>query len=409
MATKKEVQTAKLVDEYLERMLSGKAVTAKEFLDRCPPRVREDVRLALEGADFLASSYEPLLVRSGGAQAVGRRINEAMERKRLLREMEERAAAHAIPDRPLSASGVLEWLSEIVGVSGLGGAGQPVEETVPLLLYRNREAGARLEQASRDRLQATLLMSRAERVAQRLLGEAGIADAPVSPYEIARTHGVLVIEQRAEGCDGCVLIEGYSAAILVNATIEPEERRRFTVAHELGHVALHRDGLRFRREQLDEIEGETAPGMEAEANAFAAELLMPASLVDREFARQIPSFNVVEAMVGRFRVSFTAAALRLVKRSHYSCALALTKGGKIAWLARSSEWRRYYVPTGVPPHSGTATATLLRGEELTHRRYPTLASYWSPEHRAGDDAELVEEVRHGYGESVLTLLYDQDA
>jgi Zn-dependent peptidase ImmA (M78 family) len=279
----------------------------------------------------------------------------------------------------------------------------------PVLLYRNREAGALLEREHRDRLQAAALLSKAERVARRFLDEAGVTEPPISPYEVARMHGLLVTEQAAKGCDGCVLIEGDSAAVLVNAAIESEERRRFTVAHELGHVALHGDLLQFRREALDEIERETDSGIEAEANAFASELLMPAEFVDREFARQVPSFSVAEGMQTRFRVSFTAAALRLVKRSHHSCALVFTKDGTVVWVARSPEWRRYYVPTGTTPHEGTVTAGLLQGDEPARKRYPTLASYWAPDHTADDDAVVVEEVRRGHAGSILTLLYDQDA
>jgi hypothetical protein len=114
-------------------------------------------------------------------------------------------------------------------------------------------------------------------------------------------------------------------------------------------------------------------------------------------------------MQGRFRVSFTAAALRLVKRSNHSCALVLSKGDTVTWVVRSPEWRRYYIPSDTTPDDTTLTAALLRGEDVTSRRSRTPLACWCTDERVDDDAEIVEEVRRAHGDSVLTLLYDEHA
>ena len=57
-------------------------------------------------------------------------------------------------------------------------------------------------------------------------------------------------------------------------------RQRFTAAHELGHAVLHRDRMRGFVEDAAVSEGDdTADPMEAEANRFAAELLMPEEVI----------------------------------------------------------------------------------------------------------------------------------
>jgi Zn-dependent peptidase ImmA (M78 family) len=72
-------------------------------------------------------------------------------------------------------------------------------------------------------------------------------------------------------------------------------RRRFTIAHELGHWVLHRDEQRSlfcRHGAIDPpADPKSAPEarppldpIEAEANAFAAALLMPARLIERHYA-----------------------------------------------------------------------------------------------------------------------------
>jgi hypothetical protein len=65
-------------------------------------------------------------------------------------------------------------------------------------------------------------------------------------------------------------------------------RRRFTIGHELGHWVMHRTGqqaLFCRRTTVDETVTLPARGIEEEASAFAAALLMPQWLFVREHAR----------------------------------------------------------------------------------------------------------------------------
>ena len=69
-------------------------------------------------------------------------------------------------------------------------------------------------------------------------------------------------------------------------------RRRFTIAHELGHWCLHRSGgtVWCRSHAVDPAESPPGarpayPPEESEANEFAAALLMPAELVRRHYER----------------------------------------------------------------------------------------------------------------------------
>ncbi|HEY2868495.1 MAG TPA: ImmA/IrrE family metallo-endopeptidase, partial [Gaiellales bacterium] len=61
---------------------------------------------------------------------------------------------------------------------------------------------------------------------------------------------------------------------------EPGPRRRFTVAHEVGHHLLHSDGAAVlcRPSDVETAQGDVR-AREREANRFAAELLMPEPMV----------------------------------------------------------------------------------------------------------------------------------
>jgi hypothetical protein len=111
---------------------------------------------------------------------------------------------------------------------------------------------------------------------------------------------------------------------------EPAPRRRFTVAHEVGHHLLHSDGAAVLCRPADV---ETAAGderaREREANRFAAELLMPEPLVRAAANRDGPD---PIALAARFGVSDVAMGFRLVTLG-YLAALP------IALQAEVDRWR----------------------------------------------------------------------
>jgi len=96
-------------------------------------------------------------------------------------------------------------------------------------------------------------------------------------------------------------------------------RRRFTIAHEIGHLLLHvparREAFYDRPTDVEEVEeGPPASRLSAlrrrerEANVFARELLMPESLVNEQ--AHATGFNL-PALAKRFEVSVPAMRLRL--------------------------------------------------------------------------------------------------
>lgn len=77
--------------------------------------------------------------------------------------------------------------------------------------------------------------------------------------------------------DGFVLENGTKKQIFINDNIHTRPRRRFTLAHELGHAILDHDlgYIHFRNSETD---SSTNP-QELEANVFARNVLMPAAVL----------------------------------------------------------------------------------------------------------------------------------
>ena len=110
---------------------------------------------------------------------------------------------------------------------------------------------------------------------------------------------------------------------------EPADRRRFTVAHEIGHHLLHADrgSVLCRPADLGDADGDTR-ARERQANRFAAELLMPERLV-RELAAGRGADPI--ALAAKFAVSDVAMGFRLVNLGYLEALPADLEARRRPW------------------------------------------------------------------------------
>ena len=160
--------------------------------------------------------------------------------------------------------------------------------------------------------------------AHELLVKAHIAELPIPVERLARDTGALISYQPFEAQDISGLLyraAGTAPVIGVNSS-NPKARQRFTIAHELGHLTLHSGhGLileRLIRLNFRDATSSTATDKEEiEANQFAAELLMPHSMLQRSLnvllqGRLLSDLELVRRLARRFEVSQSAMEYRLV-------------------------------------------------------------------------------------------------
>ena len=116
------------------------------------------------------------------------------------------------------------------------------------------------------------------RRAEELLTLGNVTKAPVPVLELAKKVGVTVkFGALPDELSGFLMHDKGTVILGVNSLHSPR-RQAFTIAHELGHHALHPKAnfvdhkvLYFR----DSRSSEASDKREMEANQFAAELLMP--------------------------------------------------------------------------------------------------------------------------------------
>lgn len=122
--------------------------------------------------------------------------------------------------------------------------------------------------------------------AKSVLAQYNINQAPIDVAWIARENKIIVAERDnlPEDISGALDLRDNKPIILINGN-QHIHRKRFTIAHELGHFFLnHTDGVHidkklFFRNQTSSL---GASMIEREANRFAAELLMPEDMLTKD-------------------------------------------------------------------------------------------------------------------------------
>lgn len=155
--------------------------------------------------------------------------------------------------------------------------------------------------------------------ARALIEQAGIATAPVPVERIARAQGIQVRYAPLDGeLSGLAHITDGIPIIGVNS-LHHRNRQRFTLAHELGHIQLHKhllEKVHLDRGSLrrDWLAARGVEPHEIEANVFAAELLMPKPILDAVVGGKLIDLeddDAIDLLARRFRVSSAAMRYRL--------------------------------------------------------------------------------------------------
>lgn len=136
-------------------------------------------------------------------------------------------------------------------------------------------------------------------------------------------EGINLLKQPLNGISGMSFVNEQGSFIVVNSTENSRQRKRFTMAHELGHLVLHHSspvsvseesGVLLR--DINSSKGEDLK--EIEANYFAACLLMPSNKVSSYLSEVSHlSEDFITDMAKKFDVSVMAMTIRLTNLGYF--------------------------------------------------------------------------------------------
>ena len=128
----------------------------------------------------------------------------------------------------------------------------------------------------------------------------------------------------------------------------PPDRHRFTLAHELGHVVLHRN------EFTDDDKSE-CKRQESEANAFAGEFLAPESDIRDDLAPPL-SFARLRTLKGKWKMSMAS----LVHRAQDLGVLKPAEAQRIWFFFGQYGYRKHEPDMGLRPEEPRAVSYLAQ-------------------------------------------------
>lgn len=159
---------------------------------------------------------------------------------------------------------------------------------------------------------------------------------PVDPFLICKRLNLPLREEHYDDIEGYILRAGDIVGIGINSSITYMPRRRFTMAHELGHYCLGWHTDRQYRCSSEDIEDWHRKAAEREANAFAAELMMPRAQFEEDVDRLAPTLaNIGDLAESRYGTSLIATAIRFVKLTAERVALVLSNEKAVLWTIPS--------------------------------------------------------------------------
>ena len=235
--------------------------------------------------------------------------------------------------------------------------------------------------------------------------------APVPLEELAASVNIVDIrELEADGFEGALLTDSAKQQGVILFKVGTQGgRRRFTIAHELGHflIPTHLGNQQCTAADLRESRRDNAHRRrEAEANRFAAGLLMPKPWFCRDMER-LGSADIshIEALRIRYGTSFEATANRYCELSDEACAFVFSRDGVIRYVRPNTSFPRLTSNKGdkLPIHSASARSQPGARREASEW-FEVDGSVWLETERGQRAPNILEQTMYQSGGFQVSLL-----
>jgi Zn-dependent peptidase ImmA (M78 family) len=185
--------------------------------------------------------------------------------------------------------------------------------------------------------------------------------APVPVEDLAASVNIVKIaELEVEGFEGSLLTDAKKQkGVILYKAGSRKERRRFTIAHELGHFLMpsHKGNQQCTAADLRETRRDTIhQRQEAEANRFAAGLLMPKPWFVKDMDR-LGDADVmhVQTLAKQYCTSLEATSNRYTELTEDCCAFVFAKDNVIRYVRSTNKFPRLIVKKGDQFPAGCAS------------------------------------------------------
>lgn len=179
---------------------------------------------------------------------------------------------------------------------------------------------------------------------------------------IALDLGIEIRRRKLDGADARLVAVDDGGVITVNTATSPV-RQRFSIGHEIGHWLRDRNGDGLMACSKEDVSpgNQSARTVEAEANRFSSDLLLPPYLVVPLMLKREPSIDLVNDIAKAFDTSLPATAIRIARHAPGPAAVVVHGQRKREWLFRNFAWPDDVLVTNEVHHDSPALDLLYTG------------------------------------------------
>jgi Zn-dependent peptidase ImmA (M78 family) len=266
------------------------------------------------------------------------------------------------------------------------------------------------------------MIEQPDHCAERILRELNITKPEdLQPIEsVAIKLGLIIREGKLSGAEARLTTFSKKGVITLSNTIIDSRRRRFSIAHEIGHFILHQREMNLNLCKPDDIsqlvDEPVRNDHEKDANIFASAFLLPEFLMEPLCKAGEPTIGNISKISDIFEVSLTATSIRYAKLCDDAVIVIGSKGGYIKWYSESAlfgEVRRELrlsidLKTRLNPET-LLSRLMTEGKSITNRKQVPLSA-WFEHGGYKHGATLCEEslLMQNYG-TALSLLWLNEA
>jgi Zn-dependent peptidase ImmA (M78 family) len=245
---------------------------------------------------------------------------------------------------------------------------------------------------------------KALRPAERMLVALGIERPDQIDLEaVAWTSGAAVKYRPLDQCEAMIVGTARRAIITVNGNALPT-RKRFSLAHEIGHWHLHRGRVLVCGANDIGNLAHRALNPENQADQFASDLILPDYMLRPRVAKmKRPTLSSAREIADEFKASLTATLLSLADRDHFPIIIVCHNRQRRRWFSRAPMVPGWWFPKDDLDCESLAFEMLFGGAAESPYPRKIGADAWF-EFRGVDRYEVQEQCFLLPNEEVLTLL-----
>jgi Zn-dependent peptidase ImmA (M78 family) len=215
-------------------------------------------------------------------------------------------------------------------------------------------------------------MNNPRQLALSILNDFGISEPQnIEIEDIAHALKIPIRHVGLNGCEGRILHNSKHSIITLNNNTDFETRKRFTIAHEIGHYLMHRKDSTNHNDDIsslswfDDKNQHKVLKQEFEANEFASELLLPTDMFAASIQAKPFSPNLIRTISDHFRVSRTSVIHRFTEHGNHPICVFYTRNNKVHYWRKSEDFR-YYIKgiTKLPPPSDSVCAEFFNDNTI---------------------------------------------